>query len=88
MRQARELGATFSILGGDAMDNPEMVSIGGDSVEGFSYTSFAYSPNMPEKLMTTSRSSSRSSGARHIPTRTPRPSRDAATTPTCSSTTR
>ena len=41
MRQARELGATFSILGGDAMDNPEMVSIGGDSVEGFSYTSFA-----------------------------------------------
>ena len=51
MRQARELGATFSILGGDAMDNPEMVSIGGDSVEGFSYTSFAYSPNMPEKLM-------------------------------------
>lgn len=51
MRQARELGATFNILGGDAMDNPEMVKIGGDSVEGFSYTSFAYSPNMPEKLM-------------------------------------
>lgn len=35
MRQARELGAKFSILGGDAMDNPEMVKIGGDSVEGF-----------------------------------------------------
>lgn len=51
MRQARELGAAFNILGGDAMDNPEMVKIGGDSVEGFSYTSFAYSPNMPEKLM-------------------------------------
>lgn len=51
MRQARELGATFDILGGDAMDNPEMVKIGGDSVEGFSYTTFAYSPNMPEKLM-------------------------------------
>ena len=51
MRQARELGAKFSILGGDAMDNPEMVKIGGESVEGFSYTSFAYSPNMPEKLM-------------------------------------
>ncbi|MDO5114851.1 MAG: ABC transporter substrate-binding protein [Synergistaceae bacterium] len=51
MRQARELGAKFSILGGDAMDNPEIVKIGGDSVEGFSYTSFAYSPNMPEKLM-------------------------------------
>ena len=51
MRQARELGSKFSILGGDAMDNPEMVKIGGESVEGFSYTSFAYSPNMPEKLM-------------------------------------
>ncbi len=51
MRQARELGAKFSILGGDAMDNPEMVKIGGESVEGFSYTSFAYSPTMPEKLM-------------------------------------
>lgn len=51
MRQARELGAKFSILGGDAMDNPEMVKIGGKSVEGFSYTTFAYSPNMPEKLM-------------------------------------
>ncbi|WP_278549515.1 ABC transporter substrate-binding protein [Cloacibacillus evryensis] len=51
MRQARELGAKFSILGGDAMDNPEMVKIGGDSVEGFSYTTFAYSPNMSEKLM-------------------------------------
>ena len=51
MRQARELGAKFKILGGDAMDNPEMVKIGGQSVEGFSYTTFAYSPNMPEKLM-------------------------------------
>lgn len=51
MRQARELGADFKILGGDAMDNPEMVKIGGQSVEGFSYTTFAYSPNMPEKLM-------------------------------------
>lgn len=51
MRQARELGAGFKILGGDAMDNPEMVKIGGQSVEGFSYTTFAYSPNMPEKLM-------------------------------------
>lgn len=51
MRQARELGAKFSILGGDAMDNPEMVKIGGDSGEGFGYTTFAYSPNMAEKLM-------------------------------------
>lgn len=51
MRQARELGAKFNILGGDAMDNPEIVKIGGKSVEGFSYTAFAYSPNMPAKLM-------------------------------------
>ena len=51
MRQARELGAKFAILGGDAMDNPEIVKIGGKSVEGFSYTAFAYSPNMPAKLM-------------------------------------
>ncbi|MDO4988171.1 MAG: ABC transporter substrate-binding protein [Synergistes sp.] len=51
MRQARELGGKFAILGGDAMDNPEMVKIGGKSVEGFSYTTFAYSPNMAEKLM-------------------------------------
>ena len=48
MRQARELGAKFKILGGDAMDNPEIVKIGGDSVEGFSYTTFAYAPEMPK----------------------------------------
>ena len=47
MRQARELGAKFRILGGDAMDNPEIVKIGGQSVEGFSYTTFAYAPEMP-----------------------------------------
>jgi branched-chain amino acid transport system substrate-binding protein len=47
MRQARELGAKFKILGGDAMDNPEMVKIGGKSVEGFSFTTFAYAPEMP-----------------------------------------
>lgn len=48
MRQARELGAKFNILGGDAMDNPEIVKIGGKSVEGFSYTTFAYAPEMPK----------------------------------------
>ena len=48
MRQARELGAKFKILGGDAMDNPEIVKIGGESVEGFSYTTFAYAPEMPK----------------------------------------
>lgn len=47
MRQASELGAKFKILGGDAMDNPEIVKIGGKSVEGFSYTTFAYAPEMP-----------------------------------------
>ncbi len=52
IRQAKELGADFDLLGGDAMDNPEMVAIGGESVEGFSYTTFAYSPNMPEEMMT------------------------------------
>ncbi|MEG1836378.1 MAG: ABC transporter substrate-binding protein [Synergistaceae bacterium] len=48
MRQARELGAKFKILGGDAMDNPEIVKIGGESVEGFSFTTFAYAAEMPE----------------------------------------
>ena len=47
MRQASELGAKFKVLGGDAMDNPEIVKIGGKSVEGFSYTTFAYAPEMP-----------------------------------------
>ncbi len=36
MKQARELGAEFQIMGGDAMDNPEIVKIGGDAVEGSS----------------------------------------------------
>ncbi|HOO88773.1 MAG TPA: ABC transporter substrate-binding protein, partial [Synergistales bacterium] len=35
MKQARELGAEFQIMGGDAMDNPEIVNIGGEAVEGF-----------------------------------------------------
>lgn len=48
MRQAMELGAKFKILGGDAMDNPEIVKIGGKSVEGFSFTTFAYAPEMPK----------------------------------------
>ncbi|MDY3868928.1 MAG: ABC transporter substrate-binding protein [Pyramidobacter sp.] len=47
MRQARELGAEFPFLGGDAMDNPEIVSIGGDSVDGFCFTTFPYDPAMP-----------------------------------------
>ena len=48
MRQASELGSSFKVLGGDAMDNPEIVSIGGKTVEGFSFTTFAYAPEMPD----------------------------------------
>ena len=47
MKQARELGATFRIMGGDAMDNPETVKIGGAAVEGFLHTAFPYDMNMP-----------------------------------------
>ncbi len=46
MKQARELGATFRIMGGDAMDNPETVKIGGAAVEGFLHTTFPYDPEM------------------------------------------
>ena len=47
MKQARELGATFRIMGGDAMDNPETVRIGGSAVNGFLHTTFPYDMNMP-----------------------------------------
>lgn len=47
MKQARELGATYRIMGGDAMDNPETVKIGGSAVEGFLHTTFPYDMNMP-----------------------------------------
>ncbi|WP_029165341.1 ABC transporter substrate-binding protein [Aminiphilus circumscriptus] len=48
IKQARELGAKFMIMGGDAMDNPEMVKIGGEAIEGFAFTTFPYDPSMPE----------------------------------------
>ena len=48
MKQARELGATFRIMGGDAMDNPETVTIGGSAVEGFLHTTFPYDMTMPD----------------------------------------
>ncbi|MDR0616281.1 MAG: ABC transporter substrate-binding protein [Synergistaceae bacterium] len=48
LKQARELGATFRFMGGDAMDNPEMVTLGGDAIEGFLYTGFAYAPDMKD----------------------------------------
>lgn len=47
MKQARELGAKFRIMGADAMDNPDTVKIGGNAVEGFLHTTFPYDPNMP-----------------------------------------
>ena len=47
MKQARELGAKFRIMGGDAMDNPETVSIAGEAAEGFIHTSFPYDSGMP-----------------------------------------
>ncbi|MDR1621120.1 MAG: ABC transporter substrate-binding protein [Synergistaceae bacterium] len=48
LKQARELGATFRFMGGDAMDNPEIVTLGGDAVEGFLHTTFAYDPSMQD----------------------------------------
>ncbi|MDD2206184.1 MAG: ABC transporter substrate-binding protein [Aminobacterium sp.] len=48
MKQAAELGAEFKIMGGDAMDNPEIVTIGGEAVEGFMHTTFPYDPSMKD----------------------------------------
>lgn len=48
MKQAKELGATFKIMGGDAMDNPEITKIGGNAVEGFVHTTFPYDPSMKD----------------------------------------
>lgn len=48
MKQARELGATFRIMGGDAMDNPDTVKIGGKAVEGFLLTTFPYEASMSD----------------------------------------
>lgn len=47
LKQAQELGAKFKFIGADAMDNPEIVTLGGDAVEGFMHTTFAYDPSMP-----------------------------------------
>ena len=47
MKQARELGGTFVMMGADAMDNPDTVKIGGKAVEGFLHTTFPYDVNMP-----------------------------------------
>jgi len=47
MKQARELGAEFVFLGGDAMDHPQVVELGGDAVEGFMFTTFGYDLELP-----------------------------------------
>lgn len=46
MKQARELGATFRLMGADAMDNPDTIKIGGKAVDGFLHTTFPYDLTM------------------------------------------
>ncbi len=48
LQQAREMGATFRIMGGDAMDNPEIVKLPDGVAEGFIHTSFPYDVHMPD----------------------------------------
>lgn len=55
MKQAEELGAEFQIMGGDAMDNPQIVEIGGSAVEGFIHTTFPYDPSMEDMNPTAKR---------------------------------
>lgn len=55
IKQARELGATFRILGGDAMDNPMAVQVGGGAMEGFLYTTFLYDPSFKNGSRTAER---------------------------------
>ncbi|WP_455474865.1 ABC transporter substrate-binding protein [Bartonella sp. B30(2025)] len=47
LKQAQELGAKFRIMGADAMDNPDTVTIAGKAAEGFLHTTLAYDENMP-----------------------------------------
>ncbi|MDD6088450.1 MAG: ABC transporter substrate-binding protein [Desulfovibrionaceae bacterium] len=46
VHQARAAGAKYAIMGGDAMDNPDIVSMGADA-EGLFHTTFPYDANMP-----------------------------------------
>ena len=46
-RQARELGITVPLFGGDGWESQELISIGGDAVEG-TYFSTHFSPEEPE----------------------------------------
>ena len=47
MKQARELGAKFRLMGADAMDNPDTLKLGGKAAGGFLHTTFPYDPQMP-----------------------------------------
>ena len=47
MKQARELGATFRLMGAGAMDNPDTVKLAGKAAEGFLHTTFPYDAKMP-----------------------------------------
>jgi len=46
-RQARELGLTYPLFGGDGWEAPELVQIGGDAVEGCYYSTH-YSPEVQD----------------------------------------
>ena len=48
MKQARELGAKFRLMGADAMDNPDTVKLAGKAAEGFLHTTFPYDPTMKD----------------------------------------
>ena len=48
VQQVKELGGDFHIMGGDAMDNPKIIEIGGSAVDGFIHTTFPYDPNMKD----------------------------------------
>lgn len=47
IKQAKELGVTFILMGADAMDNPDTLEIGGQSINGFLHTTFPYDIHMP-----------------------------------------
>jgi branched-chain amino acid transport system substrate-binding protein len=49
-KQARDLGLTIPVFGGDGWEAPELVAIGGKAVDG-TYYSTHYSPEMPGELV-------------------------------------
>ena len=51
-KQARELGITVPLFGGDGWEAPELLTIGGKAVEGCFYSTH-YSPDMPTEAVRT-----------------------------------